>query len=210
MKIAIIGAGNVGGALGSRLAASDHEIFYGVPHPDDVKYAELVTSDNTSIAVPDEAAAQAQIILLATPWAAVQQAIESCGSLADKILVDCTNPIKADFSGLEVGHTISGAEMVAGWAQGAKVVKCFNQTGFENMANPSYDGQASIMFAAGDDEQAVNIVAMLAQDIGFEAVTLMGLEMARQLEQLAWLWIAMAYKQRKGRNFAFQLLHRRF
>ncbi len=64
------------------------------------------------------------------------------------------------------------------------------------------------MFAAGDDPEAVRITAFLASDIGFDAVELKGLAMARQLEQLAWLWISMAMKQGKGRNFAFAMLER--
>ena len=76
------------------------------------------------------------------------------------------------------------------------------------MAEPDYRGQKSVIFAAGDDADAVKTVASLARDVGFDAVALKGLVMARQLEQLAWLWIDMAVKQGYGRDFAFALLRR--
>jgi 8-hydroxy-5-deazaflavin:NADPH oxidoreductase len=208
MEIAIIGAGNVGAALGDRLMRKGHRIRYGVPNPADEKYAALKSSANSTVTTPAEAAKPAGVVLLATPWGVTKQAIEGLGSLVGKILVDCTNPVKADFSGLEVGHTTSGAEIVAGWAKGASVVKCFNQTGFNNMAEPAYGGRPCLMFAAGDDADAVRTVASLARDVGFDAVELKGLHMARQLEQLAWLWIAMAAKQGFGRDFAFAMLRR--
>lgn len=204
MKLAIIGAGNVGNALGNRLLAAGHAVNYGVKNPDDPKHAGLAPHISTITA----AVAGADIILLATPWAGMQDTLKTLGNLDGKILVDCTNPIKADFSGLEVGHTNSGAEMIATWAPSAKIVKCFNQTGFANMQAPAFAGHKSVMFAAGDDPEAVAQVARLASDIGFEAVALKGLSMSRQLEQLAWLWIDMAMKQGKGRDFAFGLLHR--
>src|SRR5580658_654026 len=118
MEIAIIGAGNVGAALGGRLTQKGHRIRYGVPNPADEKYAALESGASSTVTTPAEAAKPAGVVLLATPWGVTQQAIEALGSLVGKILVDCTNPIRADFSGLEVGHTTSGAEIVAGWAKG--------------------------------------------------------------------------------------------
>lgn len=206
MKIAIIGAGNVGGALGMGLAKK-HSICFGVLDSNNPKYAHLKSNPGTSLASPKDAAKDAEAIIFATPWPATREAIESCGSLSGKILVDCTNPIKADFSGLE-DWPLSGAELVAQWATGAKVVKCFNQTGFDNMAEPNYGQQKPVMFAAGDDPNAVKTVVSLAEDLGFDGVPLEGLKRARMLEQLAWLWIDLAVRQGQGRRFAFALVRR--
>ena len=68
-----------------------------------------------------------EVVVLATPWNAAQDALRSCGNLKGKILLDCTNPLKADLSGLEVGHTTSGSEQVAAWSEGARVVKILIQ-----------------------------------------------------------------------------------
>ncbi len=209
MKVAIIGAGHVGSALGRHLAAKGHDVSFGVRKDSDHKYDTLRSISRAGLMAPAAAVKNADAVILATPWAAVRNAIEECGNLSGKILIDCTNPIKADFSGLEVGHTTSGAEMVAGWAPKAKVVKCFNHTGAENMSNPDFGGPLRpVIFAAGDDDAAVQTTVKLAQDVGFDAVGLKGLRLARQLEQLAWLWIDLAIKQGGGRDFAFALLRR--
>jgi predicted dinucleotide-binding enzyme len=208
MKIAIIGAGNVGGTLGSKLAEKGHQICYGVRNINDAKYDKLKAAANSSFTSVPEAVTRADVVLLATPWGTTKQAIESCGSLRGKVVIDCTNPIKADFSGLDVDNTTSGAEMIAMWAPGAKVVKCFNQTGFNNMAQPVLENKKSVMFAAGNDADAVSIAASLAEDVGFETIKLNDLSLSRQLEHLAWLWIHMAMKQNYGRDFAFGILRR--
>src|SRR5438045_3836885 len=77
-----------------------------------------------------EAAAFGETVVLATPWSGTHDAIQSAGDLSEKILFDCTNPLKPQLAGLELGTTTSGGEMVARWAAGARVVKIFNTTGF--------------------------------------------------------------------------------
>lgn len=116
MKIGIIGAGNVGSALGRGWAAKGHEIAFGVRNPGDAKTQEAVkaTGGRARAASVREAASGAEVLVLATPWGAVQDAIQAAGDLAGKILVDATNPLKPDLSGLAVGHTTSAAEEVAG------------------------------------------------------------------------------------------------
>lgn len=199
MKIAIIGAGKVGSALGVQLSKVGQDVIYGV------KESEKMGANFFSNL---EAIRRSEVILLTVPWKASIEVVSSVKDWNGKILVDCTNPINADFTGLELGQTTSGAEEIQKIAVNAKVVKCFNQTGFENMADPKFEGGAPIMFAAGNDANATDVVATLAQSIGFQAIKLPMLSLARQLEQLAWLWIYTAYKTNTGRNFAFGLLQR--
>jgi len=116
MKIAIIGAGNVGRALGGAWR-TDHDITYGVRSPDDAKYADL----DAATATNDAAAAASDVVVLCTPWQGTEDAVKACGDLSDKVLIDCTNPLTPDFTALEIGHTTSGAEQVAAWAPGARV-----------------------------------------------------------------------------------------
>ena len=123
------------------------------------------------------------------------------------MLVDCTNPLKfTPGTGLElaIGHTTSGGETVAQWAQGARVVKCFNTYGFENFANasyPKYGGLKPVMFFAGDDADAKRIVAQLAADIGFQPLDTGDLKIARLLEPTGMLWIHQALVQKQGTGF---------
>ena len=154
MRIAVVGAGNVGSTLGAALAVKGHEVYFAVRNPDASKYQDLVqkVGAGTRANVVQKAVAGSQVVLLATPWPATEDALKMAGTLEGKVLLDCTNPLKPDLSGLAVGDESSGAEMIAGWAPGAKVFKVFNQTGFNIMANPVVDGRKSLMLFCGDDE----------------------------------------------------------
>ncbi len=210
MKIAIIGAGSVGGTLGQAWAAKGHDIVFGVRHPGDEKIKTLVqaTGGKARAMSVRDAAAGAEVVVLATPWAGVRDAILAAGNLSGKVLVDATNPLKADLSGLELGHTTSAGEVVARWATGAKVVKAFNTIGAQHMANPRFGGQSASMFICGDDATAKRTVAGLAEALGFEPMDVGPLAQARLLEPLAMLWISMAYAYGHGPDIAFKLLRR--
>jgi 8-hydroxy-5-deazaflavin:NADPH oxidoreductase len=112
------------------------------------------------------------------------------------------------FSWARYFHTTSGAEQVAQWAVGAKVCKAFNQTGFQNMANPKFSSGNFVMFVCGDDSDSKKIVLQLAEQIGFEAIDAGELSVARLLEPLAMSWVHLAYKANMGRDFAFGILRR--
>jgi 8-hydroxy-5-deazaflavin:NADPH oxidoreductase len=134
--------------------------------------------------------------------------VRQAGDLSGKIVVDCTNPVTADFSSLTLGFNTSGAEQVAAWARGASVFKAFNQTGFNVMASPAFGGVRSVMFVCGDDERRKPHALQLVADVGFEAVDAGGLVQARLLEPLAMLWINLALRQGLGRDFAFAIVRR--
>jgi predicted dinucleotide-binding enzyme len=210
MKIAIIGAGNVGGTLGRGWAKKGHDVFYGVRDPRDEKTRQLLQSigPKAQAGTVPEAAAFGEAVVLATPWQATEAAVRQAGNLAGKVVIDCTNPLKADISGLELGLTTSGAEKVAEWAKGAKVVKAFNTTGFNIMADPIINGTRTVMFVCGDDEAAKAAVLRLASDLGFDAVNAGKLAQARLLEPWAMLWISLAFSGTVGREFGFALLRR--
>ena len=210
MKIAIIGAGNVGGALGKGWAAKGHSVYFGVPEPQSEKTLALLKSigANARAGNVQDAAANAEIVVFATPWNAAQNAVATAGNLAGKIVIDCMNPLAPDLSGLVFVHTTSAAEQVASWAKGARVVKAFNTTGAANMADSRYAGGKPVMCIAGDDAAAKKSVSQLAADLGFDAVDAGPLKNARLLEPFAMLWIYLAVKQGLGPNIAFQLLRR--
>jgi predicted dinucleotide-binding enzyme len=210
VNIGILGAGNVGGTLGQRMAGVGHSVKFGVPDPSKPAVLELLRAvgANAAAGTVAEAAAFGEAVVLAVPWSAARDALVGAGSLSGKVLFDCTNPVKPDLSGLEIGHTTSAGEHVAAWAPGARVVKIFNTTGAGNMANCDYGGQASTMFYAGDDMDAKRVAHQLAQTIGFDPVDAGPLANARLLEPLALLWIYMAYGGGQGPNIAFRLMHR--
>jgi len=204
MKIAVIGAGNVGKALGKAWARPGHDVTYGVRQPADTKYAGLKTAGVA------EAARAAEAILLATPWDATEAALKSAGDLTGKLILDATNPlaIGPQGMGLALGHTISGGEMVAAWAKNAAVFKTLNTTGFNNMENAGGYAQKPVMFFAGDDSARRATVAALLADLGFEPVDAGPLSNARLLEPYAMLWIDLALRRGQGRDIAFALMRR--
>ncbi|OZB92414.1 NADPH-dependent F420 reductase [Paenibacillus sp. XY044] len=208
MNISVIGAGNVGSALGHALHDAGHCVVYGVRDPESSRYQDLRESGKTSLTTIVKAVEDSTVILLAVPWQAAKETVELIHNWDGKILIDCTNPIKPDFSGLEFEQGLSGAEQIALWANGARVVKCFNQTGADNMIHPNYQTSKMLMFAAGDEHEAVETAIEFAKQIGFDAVSAGKLHISRQLEELAWLWIHLAIKEGWGTSFAFALMKR--
>lgn len=197
MKIAIIGAGNVGKTLGKRFAENGHEIFYGVRDTEEFEGSEEKFGTNA------EACEASEIVLFAVPFEAIESAIESCGDFGDKIIIDATNPLSFDGKNLNLtlGFETSGAERIAEISGSEKVVKCFNQTGFNIMENP----KDSMMFVCGNDSEANHTVKNLAAEIGYDTMSIGNLTKARLLEPLAMLWIHLAGTTDLGRNFIFKL-----
>jgi 8-hydroxy-5-deazaflavin:NADPH oxidoreductase len=205
MRIAIIGAGNVGQALGVGWRKCGHDVSYALRAATG-KNADTVAAQGFRIVAVNEAA-HADVVVLAMPWSAVAQALQAAGSLAGKIVIDATNPLTPELE-LALGFNDSAGETVARLAPGARVVKAFNTTGAGNMATAHAFPAKPMMPLAGDDAEAKAIIAKLAEDLGFEAVDAGPLKAARLTEPLAMFWIKLAYAQRLGRNFAFSLIRR--
>jgi NADPH-dependent F420 reductase len=214
MQLAVIGAGNVGGTLGKRWARAGHAVTFGVRDPAATKVVGLVREigpgcDATSVS---ECARQAAVVVLTVPWESAQDALRAAGDLRGRILIDATNPVVMTPDGLRqglvIGHTSSAAEQVARWADGARVVKAFNTTGWQNMANPVYGSHGLSMLLCGDEPEAKKVVTGLAEQLGFEPVDVGPLRSARYLEAVAMLWIDMAVLQGFGTGFGLQVVKR--
>ena len=213
MRLAIIGAGSVGGTLGTAWAQkAGHDIFFGANNPKSEKTQALLgkLGGKARAGSAAEAAAFGELIVLATPWNAAEAAIRAMGDLSGRIVLDATNPLAMgpDGLGLEIGHSISAGEKVQGWAKGASVFKTLNTTGYANMADPVFRGVKSVMFVAGDDAAAKPKVIELVAALGFEVVDAGPLRNARLLEAHAMLWIELALKRGLGRDWAFARVKR--
>lgn len=206
--IAIIGAGNVGMALARVFITKNESVFIGVPDPD--KYRETVSQlgPAAKIGSTAQAIAVCEIVILATPYAAADGIARSIPDWNNRILIDVTNPLAPGLAGLTLGTTTSGAEEIAKAARGARVIKAFNTTGAENLADNRYPGGMVFMPVCGDDAEARARVVSLATLIGFDAVDCGDLRAARYLEPFAMTWIHMAIKLGLGRRFAFARLQR--
>jgi len=209
-KIAIIGTGNVGKALGLRLANLDHKILYGTRDPSSRKMLDILqqSAGNAEAVAISEAVKKADVVILAVPWEKAQGIIKSVADWEGKILVDCTNALNADLSGLTIGPATSAAEEMAGWAKGAAVVKAFNSVGTQIMANPQFGTDKAVLFICGNDTGAKRIVKAMSETLGFDVQDAGELKAARYLEQMAMFWIHLAIRQKMGSDFAFKLLRR--
>jgi len=205
MKIAVIGTGNVGGALAKGWAKVGHEVLLGVRDETDVKVIELANfHDNITIKSVAEAAQQAEAILVAAVPQATQNIAENMGDVAGKVIIDAMNSI-----GKKPEPFSNTFDALKAWTQSADVVKCFNTTGFENMFDPNYDGVGADMFVAGNSERGKAIASQLAKDLGFAACyDFGGDDKAALLEQFAMCWINLAIMQGQGRGMAFKILKR--
>ncbi len=216
MNIAIIGAGNLGSALGKAWAKAGHRIIFGVRNPGVGKtqppIAEIGTAAS-SLLIPD-AVRSADVVVLATPFNAVTEVVVAMGDVTNKIIIDCTNPLSLNAEGslsLSLGSSTSGAEEIARLASGARVAKAFNTYGWENFLDSSYPGYGEakpVLFHCSDDDEAKEVVEKLARDLGFEPVDTGGLGMARSLEPLALLWIRLAVRRGRNPNFTWAMLKR--
>ena len=200
MTLAILGAGSVGTTLGAGFARAGHAIVYGVRDPDAAKHAPLRAA-GARVTTMAGAVEGADAVILATPWAAAEAALKAAGDLGGRPLLDATNPIGPGFA-LTHGHTDSGGEQVARWAPSARVVKVFNTTGTENMADPRYGAARAAMFVCGDDADACALAVGLAGDLGFQALRVGPLAKARVLEPAAMVWTQLALALGNGRNIA--------
>jgi 8-hydroxy-5-deazaflavin:NADPH oxidoreductase len=211
MQIAILGAGNVGGALGQGWARAGHAISYGVPDPAAPRHAGAsAAAGGARVATVAEAVAGAEAIVLAVPWDAVPAAIAACGDLTGRLVLDVTNPLRFGPGGLELalGFDTSGGEIVAKLATGAEVFKTMNQTGYQVMADARGYVAVPTMFIAGDSEARLPVVAGLVEDLGFEAIPVGAMKLARLLEPYAMLWIHQAVNRGAPLDAAFSYLRR--
>jgi 8-hydroxy-5-deazaflavin:NADPH oxidoreductase len=204
MKIAVIGAGNVGRALGTGWAKAGNAIVFGVRDVNKPELKSLCAQIGAAAAPSAEAARQGDVVVLALPWNTAEGAVKSLGDLTGKIVVDTMNPLAMidGALGLERGFTSAG-ETVASWLPGAKVVKTFNQVGANMMTEGHRFATPPVMFLAGDDDSAKRAVSGLVSELGFEPLDAGALRQARILEPLAMAWINQSLARGFGRDWAF-------
>src|SRR4051812_23843149 len=203
--IAVIGTGNVGSALGTAAAKAGYDVVFASQHAD--KASEVAAAAGaTAVATPRDAAAAADIVVLAVPFTAFPEIAAQIAPVVDgKIVVDPSNPLKADYSGLALSDS-SGAEELARLLPRSKVVKAFNTLFAGNTAHPDALGfQLDSLFAT-DDDAAKDAVCGLSSSIGFRPIHVGPLAASRELEAMAWLNIRLQMVSNGNWNTAFALV----
>jgi 8-hydroxy-5-deazaflavin:NADPH oxidoreductase len=197
MRIAVIGAGNVGGGLGRAFADVGHEVVFGVRDPDSTKtQAALADIQDATAASPSDAVNGADVIVFALRPVAIPAIVRDLPPLADRIVIDAMNRFDGD-------PLRSTSEDLAELLPGAKLAKAFNTTGYENLTTARDRTRPIAMFVAADDPEAKRVALGLAAEIGFEPEDAGGLANAKPLEDMVRVWIALT--QTHGRTIGFAL-----
>ena len=170
MRIAIIGAGRIGGNTARQLAQAGHELTLGFAR-DRAKLEQLAGAIGAAVADPADAVAGADVVVIAVPWSVLPDALAQLGPLDGKIVVDTTNqfgapPLPA------AGQT--AAAFNAARMPGARYTKSFNTLTSEFQAATARREPRVVQWLCGDDEEAKEVVAGLIRDAGYEPVDLGG------------------------------------
>ena len=191
MRIAIIGKGMVGSALGKGLTKAGHETKFG--HRDPVEPVA-------------DAAKWGEVIILAVPHSSANDAIEAVRQYVDeKTVIDVMNAVGPN-SDLAISCTTSTAEETQRKLPKAKVVKAFNTVFAKNQSTARVGDEKLTAFLAGNDLKAKQIVAQLTRDIGFDPVDCGTLKAARYLEAMGILIINLAFNYGMGTNIGYKLV----
>lgn len=203
MKVTVIGAGNMGSAFVKQMVAGGHTVTVTARNLDKAR-AVAAAHPGAVATTADNAAANADVVVLATGHADAIVALRSVGPLAGKVVIDVTNPLTADYMGLTIGHTTSAAEEIAHAVPDARVVKGFNTVFAQVLAEGADlgDGRKVSVFLASDDAAAKATAKALAESLGFETIDAGGLKNARYLEPLAGLNIYLGYGAGLGTGIA--------
>lgn len=197
MKIGILGAGNVGGALGRGWAKAGHQVMFSSRTPDSDKMQSLLAQagNKAQAGTIAETLAFGDVIVIAIPWGgALESVLADISDWSGKIVMDTTNRFESSAS--------AGKEIAE--KTGVPTVKAFNTIGFNHMEKPIY--QDTSMFVAGDEHAKVTIQPLVA-DLGFVMIDAGGVDNMPLLESLAQLWVYLAYNV-YGRDIAIQLLQK--
>lgn len=211
MNITIVGPGKLGSGLARLWARKGHQVWLTFSRdPAKLEAIARELGPNAHAATLAEAGARSEVIVLATKWALVPEALAQAGSLEGKIVLDCTNTMTPRKTAEGLAELRSCAEVLATMAPGARVIKTFNQA-FQQVLHADsrlFDGQKPTMFYCGDDAAAKTVAAQLIEDTDFEAIDAGPLENARLIEAYALLVIRLGHTLGLGTDIAMKLMRR--
>jgi 8-hydroxy-5-deazaflavin:NADPH oxidoreductase len=183
--IGVIGSGRVGTAVGEGWQRAGHEVVFASRSPEPPR----------TVAIAD-AIAHADVVLLATPGAAVPQLLAEHGPALDgRVVIDATNDVG--------GERLHHADTYAVCARGARFVRAFNIVGYEMFANPAVGGETADLFWCGPDDAGVE---QLIADVGLRPVRVGDIDAIDIVDGVARLWLALVFRQGHPRRLAFRLL----
>jgi len=201
LRIAVLGAGNIGGTLGRKWVAAGHHVAFGVTDPGSPRAQALAAEvgEAATIGGVAEALDGAEVAVLAVPGGAVDELIRTHAVRLDgKAVVDASNRMG--------GGAMNSVAALSAAAPAAHVYRAFNSLGWENFADPVFNGVQADLFYAGPDGGSRETVERLIADIGLRPVYVGGPDQAGVVDAVTSLWFALALGQRRGRRLAFKML----
>lgn len=202
MRIGILGSGLIGGKLGILFARAGHHVTFSYAHTRE-KLDRLARDAGSTARAgsPQQAVESADVLLLAVHWSRVDDVLAQAGDLSGKTVITCTLPMPDDDTALAVGHTTSGAEILASKVPQAHVVSAFSTTPSEVLFGV-FDRRGEVppptLALCGDDEGAKRTAAGLISDVGFDPLDVGGLQAARYIEPFSLLVAEIAYDGNRG------------
>lgn len=204
LTLAVLGAGNIGGTLGRKWSAAGHRVLFGVNDPQGQRAQALRKEFGEDVVIgrtADVLAADPDVVVMAVPGKAMDEIIAENASLLDgKVIIDTAN---------RVGESVMNSfATFQKHTPRARTFRAFNTLGWENFADPHYDGVQADLFYCGPDGEARSMVEGLIADIGLRPIYVGGVEQVGLVDSLAALWFALAFGQGRGRHLAFKALTR--
>jgi 8-hydroxy-5-deazaflavin:NADPH oxidoreductase len=208
MRVGILGSGLMGGKLGTLFARAGHDVVFSYAHSEQkLRKLAQAAKGNARHGTPEEAAREADAVLLAVHWSRIDDVLKQAGDLSGKVIVTCSLPMNADDTDLVVAHTSSGAEALAKKAPRAKVVSAFgtvpSEVLFDVFEARRKATRPSLVYC-GDDAAAKQVAAGLIRDVGFDPVDAGPLRIARYTEPFTLLIGQLAYEGDRGPELAYR------
>jgi predicted dinucleotide-binding enzyme len=208
MRIGLLGSGLIGGKLGTVLARAGHEVVFSYSRSRrKLERLAREAGRRASVGTPEEAAAEADAVVLAVHWSRVDDVLSQAGLLSGQTLLSCSLPMSEDDSRLVVGLSKSGAEALAAKVPRAHVVSAFS-TAPSEILFPAYEkrrrkARPDLVYC-GDHEKAKKTAAALIRDVGFHPVDLGPLSMARYVVPFSLLIAQLAYERPGGPELGYR------
>ena len=201
-RIAVLGAGNIGGTLGRKWFNAGHTVTFGVKNHSGERAQALQTELGTDAAIGSIAQALegADVVLFALPGAVIEETIVAhTAQLDNKIIIDAANKLG--------GGPMNSIAIFQAHTPHARVYRAFNSYGWENFADPFYNGMQADLFYSGPDGEARAVVEQLIDAIGLHPERLGDADQASLVDEVTRLWFTLS-RSRGSRHLALKVLTR--